>query len=98
MVYKSASLNQMTPRMGSAEGAVADNSGLGSAIFIYRSADTVVTVIAAGYIDDAFDKGLQVNDTVIIIDDNVPTIDLALVTVVDVSSNASGDATLINGT
>lgn len=94
MAYATGSLNQLTPRVGTAE----DTGSLGSALWTYRSADPVATVIAAAYIDDAYDKGLRVNDTVIVIDDNLDTIDLCLVTVVDTSTNASGDATLINGT
>ena len=49
---------------------------------------------AAGYIDDGNEKKIQVNDTIIVIDDNVPTIDLCLVTAVA----ANGDVTLLNGT
>lgn len=92
MAYDTKSLNVIAPRMGAAEGGA--NAGEGSAVFIYRSADAIATVIAAGYIDDGNDKGVQVNDTIIVIDDNVPTIDLCLVTAVA----ANGDVTLLNGT
>ncbi|KPK74233.1 MAG: hypothetical protein AMJ84_00150 [Acidithiobacillales bacterium SM23_46] len=98
MAYKSASLNQITPRVGTAEGAPGDPSGLGSAIHTYRSDDPVATVIAAAYVDDGYDKGVRVGDTVIVIDDNLGTIDLCLVTVVDISTNPAGDVTMINGT
>lgn len=94
MAYKSASLNLGIPRMGAAEGAAADPAGLGSAMWVYRSADAVATVIAAGYINDGNDKGVQINDCVVVVDDNVPTIDVTLVTAVA----ANGDVTLLNGT
>ena len=96
MAYATGSLNQLTPRLGSG----GDTGSLSAALWVYRSDDAVASVIAAGYIDDAYDKGLQVDDVVIVIDSTASseTIDVCLVTVVDTSSNASGDATLINGT
>lgn len=93
MAYKSASLNLCIPRVGTAEGAPADPAGLGSALYVYRSADPVATVIAAGYINDGGDKGLRVNDSVHVIQSDT-SIDLCLVTVID----PNGDTTLINGT
>lgn len=93
MAYDTNSLNVLVPRVGAAEG-VAD-AGKSAALFCYRENNTVANIIAAGYIDDAVDKGLQVNDVVMVIDDGTPTIDLCLVTVVDTSTNEKGDATLI---
>lgn len=93
MAYDTNSLNVLVPRMGAAEGVT--DAGKSSAFFVYRSADLVATVIAAAYIDDAVDKGLQVNDIVAVVDDNTPTIDFCLVTVVDTTTNENGDATLI---
>lgn len=92
MAYNTNSLNVEVPRVGAAEGGA--NAGFGSAKWVYRSADPIATVIAAGYINDGNEKGLQVNDRVEVIDDNLNTIDLALVTVVA----ANGDVTLVNGT
>jgi len=92
MAYDTNSLNVANPRLG--EGENLANAGFSAAMWCYRSADPIATVIAAGYIDDGGDKGLRVNDCVIVIDDNVPTIDLCLVTVVA----ANGDVTLISGT
>lgn len=92
MAYDTKSLNIMSPRMG--EGENLADAGFSAACWVYRSADTIATVIGAGYVDDGGDKGIRVNDFVIVIDDNVPTIDLALVTVVA----ANGDVTMINGT
>ena len=94
MAYDSASLVTLVPRLGSGEGPLGSGAGLTGALHVYRSADAVATVIAAGYIDDGNDKGIQVNDVVIVIDDNTPTVDLCLVTAVA----ANGDVTLINGT
>jgi len=89
MAYLSASLNVCIPRMG--EGENLANAGFSFAQWAYRSADLIATVIAAGYIDDGNDKGLRVNDVVCVVDDNVPSIDLCLVTVVA----ANGDVTMI---
>lgn len=93
MAYDTKSLNVCTPRMG--EGENLADAGFSAATWVYRSADTFATVIAAAYIDDAVDKGLRVNDIVCVIDDNTPTAQWALVTVVDTTTNENGDATLI---
>lgn len=92
MAYDTNSLNVSNPRLG--EGENLADAGFSSAMWCYRSADPILTVIAAGYITDGNDKGLRVNDCIIVIDDNVPTIDLTLVTVIA----ANGDVTLLNGT
>ncbi len=84
MAYISNNLVTQIPRVG--EG--------GSGLHIYRSADdNLATMIVAGYIDDGNEKGLKVNDIVILIDD-AATIDLCLVSAIA----ANGDVTLINGT
>jgi len=84
MAYVSNNLITLVPRLGDG----------GAALHLYRSdADAVAAIIAAGYIDDGDEKGLKVNDAVIVIDDGA-TIDLCLVTVVA----ANGDTTLVNGT
>jgi hypothetical protein len=92
MAYDTNSLNLGYPRVGEGEGGA--NAGFSSAQYCYRSADPILTVIAAGYINDGGDKGMKVNDHVVVIDDNLDTIDLCLVTVVA----ANGDVTLVNGT
>lgn len=94
MAYDTNSLVTAFPRVGSAEGPGDASGGFNSAIHIYRSADPIATVIGAGYISDGVDKGVQVNDIVLVVDDNVPTIDVCLVTVV----TAAGLVTMINGT
>ena len=93
MAYDTNSLVTAFPRVGTAEGG-GGTAGFSGALHIYRSADPIATVIAAGYIDDGNEKKIQVNDIVLVIDDNVPTIDLCLVTAVA----ANGDVTLLNGT
>lgn len=93
MAYDTKSLNVCLPRLG--EGENLADAGFTSATFDYRSDDNFATVIAAGYIDDALDKGLRVNDKVCVIDQATPLAEWALVTVVDVSTNPAGDATLI---
>lgn len=87
MAYISKNLSTLIPRLGTGED-VADGSAT-SAIHMYRSsADDRAAVIAAGYIDDGNDKGLKVNDILLIVDDGaVATIHL--ITVVA----ANGDVT-----
>lgn len=82
MAYVTKDLNLVAPNVG----------GDGGSVWSYFSADALATIIAAGYIDDAFDKGLKVNDIVLV---GGLTSNMAKVTVVDVSSNPSGDATLV---
>lgn len=94
MAYDSDSLVLESPRLGEGEGPLASGAGFTGAKWVYRSADPVATVIAAGYVSDGDDKGVKVYDRVEIIDDNLNLIDLALVTVVD----AAGLVTMINGT
>jgi len=89
MAYVSKNLVTMIPRLGAGED-VADASA-STALHSYRSStDNVAAIIAAGYIDDGNDKGIKLNDTVIVIDD-LTSMDLCLVTVVA----ANGDVTMI---
>ena len=90
MAYAPNSLNLDIPRLGEGE----DVGSLSSAQWVYRSADPVATVIAAGYVNDGNEKGIKPYDRVIVIDDNLNLVDLCLVTVVA----ANGDVTMINGT
>lgn len=87
MAYATGSLNLRVPRMG--EGL--DAGSLSFSSYDYISADAIATVIAAGYITDGNDKGIRVNDVVQVVDSNVPSIDLCLVTVV----TAAGLVTMI---
>ena len=89
MAYLSKNLATMVPRLGTGEDSA--DAGATTGLHSYRSAaDNVATIIAAGYINDGNDKGIKVNDTVIVIDDGA-SIDLCLVTVVA----ANGDVTMI---
>lgn len=94
MAYNTNNLNLRAPRVGAGDDDSAD-AGLSSAKFGYASLDVAATVIAAGYIDDALDKGLQVNDVVEVVDLTTPLVTHHVVTVVDISTNPSGDATLV---
>ena len=89
MAYLTKNLATMIPRLGTGEDSA--DAGATTALHSYRSAaDNVATIIAAGYIDDGTDKGIKVNDTVIVIDDDT-SMDLCLVTVV----SAAGLVTMI---
>ena len=89
MAYLTKNLATMIPRLGTGEDSA--DAGATTALHSYRSAaDAVATIIAAGYIDDGNDKGIKVNDCVIVIDDDA-SIDFCLVTVVA----ANGDVTMI---
>jgi len=96
MAYASTDLNLLGPVMGhGTRSADANHRTNTSALWTLVSTEEVATVIAAGYVSDGFIKGVKENDTVIVIDTDLPSIDLCLVTVVDVSSNADGDVTMI---
>ncbi len=89
MGYLSKNLIAMIPRLGTGEDS--EDAGAATGLWSYRSsADNVAAIIAAGYIDDGGDKGIKLNDTVIVIDD-LASMDLCLVTVVA----ANGDVTMI---
>jgi len=89
MAYVSKNLVTIFPRLGTGED-VADGSAT-SAIHIYRSsADARATIIAAGYIDDGNDKGILVNDILLIVDDGAA----ATLHVVSVVA-ANGDVTAL---
>ena len=94
MAYNTNSLNLRAPRVGSGDDDTGD-SGLSAAKFSYVSLDAAATVIAAGYIDNALDKGLKVNDVVEVVDLTTPLVTHHVVTVVDTSTNPAGDATLV---
>ena len=97
MAYASTDLNLISPVMGHGDrDPNAKNKRLNtSALWTLVSTEEVATAIAAGYVSDGATRGMKVNDTVIVIDTDLPSIDLCLVTVVDTSSNADGDVTMI---
>ncbi len=89
MAYLTKNLTVMVPRLGTGEDSA--DAGATTGLWSYRSAaDNVATIIAAGYISDGNDRGVKVNDTVIVIDDDT-SMDLCLVTVV----GATGLVTMI---
>ena len=87
MAYISKNLSTLIPRLGTGED-VADASAT-SAIHLYRTlTDARSVVIGAGYISDGNDKGLKVNDILLIVDDGAVAT-LHLISVVA----ANGDVT-----
>lgn len=94
MAYNTNSLNLRDPRVGAGDDDSGD-SGLSAAKFSYVSLDVNATVIAAGYVDDALDKGIQVNDVLEIVDLTTPLVTHAVCTLVDVTTNPAGDATFV---
>lgn len=79
MAYISGDLNCISTTVG---------TNRGGALFTYFSGDALATIIAAGYINDGGDKGLKVNDCVIVLG---LTSKATKVTVVA----ANGDVTLV---
>ena len=83
MAYVSGDLNLLQANVGHDGGSLWHYSS---------SADAVAVIIAAGYIDDGADKGMNVKDTVLIAGTDTGQ---GQVSVVDTSSNPSGDITMI---
>jgi hypothetical protein len=83
MAYNQNNLSNISPNLTSGSWGM----------WVYRSADPVATVIAAGYISNATEMGLAVGDTILVIDTATPTQTWSRVTVV----TAAGLATLSSG-
>lgn len=79
MAYTSKDLNLIQANVGAAGGSVWN---------YVEPATALATIIAAGYISDGLDKGMKVNDQVLV---SGLTSNLTLVTVVA----ANGDVTLV---
>jgi len=62
-------------------------------LFLYKSADALATMVASAYFDTQVDK-LRNGDIIIIVDTNVPTIDVLTVT----SADNVKPVTVLNGT
>lgn len=62
-------------------------------VWVYRSADAIATVRAAGYISDGTARGMKVRDVVWVLDTNVPTTSICSVLAI-----TSGAADLSDGT
>ena len=74
MAYKSANLQQITPRMGTGDNLAADDGGYAVAIWSYRAItadNTLAQMQASGFISDADDKGLRIGDVVVFVEDTV---------------------------
>jgi hypothetical protein len=67
------------------------NTGVDSGpnVWLYSSADAQATVVAAGYITNAKDLGMKVNDLVFIVDTATPKISSAQLTVLNATTGAS---------
>lgn len=57
--------------------------------FTYTSADVAATVAAAGYISDAFTRGMKINDLVWVVDTATPLITSHRVTAVSQTTGAT---------
>jgi len=64
-------------------------------IWGYTSADAVATVAGAGYFSDALQRGMQLNDIVIVWDTATPLVSTCRVTSVSTTNNS---VTLAGGT
>lgn len=74
MAYKSANLQQITPRMGTGDNVAADDGGYAVAIWSYRAItgdNTLAQMQASGFITDADEKGLRIGDIVVFVEDTV---------------------------
>ena len=74
MAYKSANLQQITPRMGTGDNLAADDGGYAVAMWSYRAItgdNTLANMQAAGFITDADEKGLRIGDIVVFVEDTV---------------------------
>jgi hypothetical protein len=67
--------------------------GTATSLWIYRSADAIATVRAAGYISNATDMAMRVGDVVLVHDTATPTHQWCLVIAI-----TSGAADLSDGT
>ena len=82
MAYSSASLALAQSRKGA----------VGYSVWVYDSTDTAATVAGAGYISDAFEKGMSLGDRVVIREwgTAVPT--------TNTETRGNGDGTAASGT
>jgi len=89
MAYISKNLSTLIPRLGTGEDDA--DASASAAMHCYRSVtDARAVIIAAGYIDDGNDKGIKVNDIMLIVDDGAA----ATIHIVSVVA-ANGDVTML---
>ncbi len=95
MAYKSANLQQITPRMGTGDNLNADDGGYAVAIWSYRAiladGDNLAAMRGSGFISDADDKGVRVGDIVIFVEDTTA----AGWSVVDAITAGAADVTTV---
>lgn len=71
----------------------------GSQLWLYKSADAIATVKAAGYITNAVSLGMQVADPILVVDTVTPSLSLAFVLSVNAVTGACTlDATPLTAT
>ena len=67
-------------------------------MWVYRSADAIATVRAAGYISDATKRGMSVRDIVWVLDTNTPTTNICQVLAITAGAADLSDGTAISET
>ena len=77
MAYSSANLLRMTGSLG--------GGGVLYSTWVYKSADTFTTVKASNYITDALTQGMQIGDTIIVVDTATPAQTIAMIVTVGAS-------------
>lgn len=71
----------------------------GSQLWVYKSADAIATVKAAGYITNAASLGMQVSDPILVVDTVTPALSLAFVLSINAATGAATlDATPLTAT
>jgi len=74
-------------------------STAGGQLWLYKSADAIATVKAAGYITNAAPLGMQVNDPILVVDTATPALSLAFVQSISATTGAATlDATPLTAT
>ena len=76
----------------------ANRTTQGGNIWVYRSPDTLASVVAANYFADGFTDGMQVADVVIVVDTTTPAVAYGVVTSVANGHGATITATMNNAT
>ena len=74
MAYKPDNLQNLIPRLGTADNLAADDGGYGVGVWSYRAItgdNTLADMQAANFILDGNDKGVKVGDVIIFVEDTV---------------------------
>lgn len=67
-----------------------------SAVWVYKSTDAHGSVEATDYFSDGADRGMKVNDVVIVLDTDAPACTIHLVSAVDADGNATISAATLS--